>query len=256
MLAAARAAKRVLPDDAINELAEEVVARLASRIGRVTVEPRLDVSIEAFCAALISPDAEAASRIIAQERRDGVPLDVVYLHTLSGAARHLGVMWEKDEVSFLGLTVAAGRIFEIMRGLRQEVPQQAHDPKSAKRAFFAAVPGETHTLGVTMAAALLRNHGWAIELRTGMSHDALVEAIAADDQKMIGLSAGRAEGVVALIRLVLALRIVKPEAKIIVCGHVVSEVRGLVELVNADAVIEDTGDVTNQMDALLAQYQA
>ena len=249
LLLVARTGKRILPPETVQVLADEVVVRLASRLREN--QPRLDVSTEAICDALLSADAGSAQKIIDQERRDGVPVDVVYLHTLSEAAKHLGELWTRDEVSFLSMTVALGRIFEIMRGLRQETPVPSFDPRRSKRAFFASVPDEIHTLGVTVAASVMRNNGWDIELRTGLAHDALVEVIASDTHDIIGLSAGRHESVVALVRLVVALRIVKPGAKIIVCGQVVNQVPGLADLVDADGVIGDGDDALAILEGLV-----
>lgn len=243
--------KDVLPPSAIQVLADEVVVRLASlwRAG----PPRLVVGVEAMVDALISSDVGAALRIVDQERADGVSVDEICLHTLAGAARQLGDMWDEDKVSFLTLTVAIGRIFEIMRRLRQEVPLLSPDPNRKRRAFFASVPGDTHTLGVTMGATILRNHGWDISLRTGLGHDSLIEDVLADDHELIGLSAGDQEQLPALMRLIVALHLERPHAKVLVCGAITGQVRGLADMVHADGVIPSDEDAVAVMERFLDQ---
>lgn len=243
--------KDILPPSAVQVLADEVVVRLASlwRAG----PPRLAVGVDAVVEALISTDARAAHRIVDQERADGITVDEICLHRLAGAARKLGEMWEDDSVSFLTLTVAIGRIFEILRRLRQEVPLLPPDPRRKRRAFFASIPGEKHTLGVTMAATILRNHGWEIQLRTGLDHDGLVDEVLKDDHELIGLSAGSREQLPALMRLIVALHIERPHAQVLVCGPITSQVRGLAKMVHADGVILSDEDAVDVLEAYLAR---
>ncbi len=250
---AARDKSADLPAKAVRVLADEAVYRLAMRLRGPVELDRLDVSIDAFCQALLSSEPQDAGRIIAQERRDGVSLDTLYLHTIAGASRQLGEMWERDEIGFLKMTVAVGRIFTIIRQLRQEVPIAHPVPENPRRAFLASVPGETHTLGVTMAAAMLRDKGWEIDLLTGLDHDALVEACLAHDHLIFGFSAGREDAVVALIRLILAVRVERPSATIVVSGHVTDEVPGLSEMIAADAVIGEGDDIVAEMERVMVQ---
>ena len=84
----------------------------------------------------------------------------------------LGTWWEEDRVSFVEVTVGTSRMYAIMRALRRQMPLASHI--HSKSAIFASVPGETHVLGVRMAADLLRKEGWDIELKIGRTHEELV----------------------------------------------------------------------------------
>lgn len=248
-LSAVRAGRRYLPAPAVRALADEVVVRLADRLHRHGTVPSIEVSVDAFCDALQSRTIEDAVAMIDQERRDGVSVEAIYLQTLAGAARHLGVMWEQDRITFLAMTVAIGRIFEIMRRLRQEVPAVIDNPASRTRAYLTTVPGESHTLGLTMAASLLRRRGWSIELHTGLDHEALLANIESADQRIIGLAAARPESLVPLVRLIIAVRIVRPLAKIVITGSIVRKVEGLAELTGADLVIPDDDEAIDAFAA-------
>lgn len=250
--AALRLQRAVLPDRAVQLLADEVVVRLASRLRPGVEAARIAalVATEDFCAALLSDQPDAAMDMIRQEKRDGLSIETIYLGTLASAARWLGDMWERDELSFLQMSVAAGRIFEIMRTLRRTLPPVSSEDGPFKQALFMTVPGELHTLGVTMAADLFRNRGWEIDLRTGYDHEELLESIAHRPYRIIGLSAGHPSSILALTRLVVALRITHPQAHIIVSGNIVSEVPDLNALIRADTVLTAKDDPVVLLDAL------
>ena len=241
-----------LPYHAVRSLADEVVVRLAGKMRSVQGQAlaQIDVDIHAFTAALLSDTPDDAHEMIRQERREGVPIETIYLHTLAGSAKLMGKMWEEDRLSFLSMTVAVGHIFSIMRGLRYEIPLAQRARVDRHRALFLSVPGETHTIGITMAADLLRNKGWDISLKTGRSHDDLVSAIQGEYHELIGISASQPTSIGPLTRLVVALRFVQPHAHIVIGGQIVSHLPELNSLIAADAVINDGDDVEALLDSL------
>ena len=236
-----RLQKTALPGGAVQLLAEEVVSRLASRLqsGAERAAIAASVPIDDFCRALIAQDAEAALGMIRQERLEGMALETIYAGTLAAAAERLGEWWNEDRVGFLEMSLAAGRIFGIMRHLRRTIPVPHHPVGPERQALFATVPGDLHTMGVTMAADLFRNRGWEIDLRVGYGHEELMEAVAGRSYRVIGLSAGGMAGVLPLARCVVAFRITHPEVPVFVGGSVVGEMPGIGALVGADGVARD-----------------
>lgn len=251
--AAVRLQKAVLPERAVQMLADEVVVRLASRLNPTSPEAPIPtvVATDVFVDALLSDDAEAAMDMIRKERRDGLSIEVIYLGSLAAAAKRLGEMWEEDSLSFLQMSAAAGRIFEIMRMLRRTILPAPLDASPVKRALFVSVPGELHTLGVTMAADLFRNRGWEIQLRTGYEHEELLRSVMDRPFRIIGLSAAYGSSILALTRLVVALRITHPEAKIFVSGTIVAEVPDLNALIRADAVLREGDNAIEMLESFL-----
>jgi methanogenic corrinoid protein MtbC1 len=238
-----------LPDTAVHALAAEVVARLERR-GPVELDPAPHAEdIDALCDALVSQREEAAAEMVLQARLDGMMIDTVYLGYLAGAARELGRRWDEDRVTSAQMTIAAGRIYAIMRGLRQAfVSDQVLRPVDL-RALFVSVPGEIHTLGVTMAADFFRRRGWVIDLRTGMTHHDLIGSVPAESYPVIGLSAGSARMIFPLARLIVALRISNPAAWIMVSGKITDVVPDIVGLVDADGMAGDAETALEQMRA-------
>lgn len=216
----------------MRSLAQEVVERL-SRIRADGHPPPPPDQVDLLCAALTGPDPDAADRLGRQALADGLSFDAICETRLAPAARRLGTMWETDKLSFAEVALAANRLFGLLRSL-------AHRPvprTDAPFAVFAAPPGESHLLGVSMAAERARGMGWEVALHVGLGHDALVDRIAAADPDVIGLSLSGARTVLPLTRLVVALRVVLPTAPIVVSGPGVSAIGE--QVVGADAMVTD-----------------
>lgn len=246
-----------LPAEALHILAREVlnrVARRAAATARPDRAPSAD-ELEAFCDDLTRLDDDAASaRTISRAQREGATLDCVYLGWLAPAARRIGERWEADETSLVSTTIAAGRIYAILRGLRRAFPPSVSNGR--RHALFASTPGETHTMGVTMAADMFRQRGWSIDLALGRTHDELVESLRDSDHAIIGLSASRADMTAELARLVLALHICKPWAKIVVCGRIAELDPDIAGVVGADGAAADAPSAIEQMERLAGRMDA
>jgi len=190
--------------------------------------------------------------MVLQARLDGMSVDMIYLGYLAGAARELGVRWDEDRATSAQMTVAAGRIYAIMRGLRQSFVEDQFLRPVQHVALFASVPGEIHTLGVTMAADYFRRRGWQVDLRTGLSHHDLISAVEPETYPVIGLSAGSERMVFPMARLIVALRIRNPTAWIMVSGKITDLVADIMTLVDADGVAGDAETALAQMQAHMA----
>jgi len=243
-----------LPEDKVRNLAQEVVARLAERVqrdGRIRAELPAAAEVDRFCDALVSDRDHAAADIILKLRLDGTSVETVYLDYIARAAELLGNRWEEDRVSFVQMTVAAGRMLGILRGLRHVVaPRRGLAERSA---FFATVPGEDHVIGVTMAADLLRREGWAIRLMVGLDHGELVQAMQETDRAIIGLAASTADRLADLAQLVVAARISHPDVPIMIGGRIGLEEPGIDALVGADGMATDLDQTLAEMERLFEQ---
>lgn len=249
--------RETLPGDAVEALAREVVERLAQRLATLTLErARLpsDDDIDRLCRALISDDPNAALRQIARARRDGASPDSVYLAYLAVAARRLGEWWDEDNISFTSVTVAAGRIYAIMRAVRPAMVPEAGEGR--RFAIFASAPGETHTLGVTMAADIFREHGWDIALKVGLNHNELLAEVASSNCPLIGLSASDATSVTALAQLVVSLRIGSPRSLIMISGQIVKAHKDIVACLGVDGMAADMDEALVEMRRLMERAQA
>lgn len=240
----------------VEALACEVVARLAQRrpAPDLPADPGADAlpdadELETFCEALLRGDEHESAAMIAAAQARGLSLETVYTGYVAAAAARLGGQWEAGLIGCLEMMAVAGRLYAIMRSLRPAAPVAG--PGAVRRAIFASVPGDVHFLGVTMAADMFRQRGWQVDLLTGLDHDALLQRINRADVPVIGLSAGPEALLMPLARLVMALRISRPEALIVLGGRITGQRPDLAQLIDADHIAGDAISAIAPVTALL-----
>ncbi|EBA11629.1 cobalamin B12-binding domain-containing protein [Roseobacter sp. CCS2] len=244
-----RLAEQELPQDAVSSLAREVVRRLAFKMPHAVKKEDLPTAsdIDQLCAALLSEKDSAADQFILSARRDGVAIDAIYLSYVAGAARRLGEMWDDDEISFLDVTLACGKLYRIIRGLRHVIAPGILAERDEWPAMFALVPGETHTLGIEIATDIFRREGWDVDMMVGLDHDMLVDQSDRRNYRAIVLVASSDHMIEPLTRLVLAIRISHPLAHLVVAGNILDHHPDILDLVGADAMIKDIETAVSEL---------
>ncbi|MBS0123371.1 cobalamin B12-binding domain-containing protein [Thetidibacter halocola] len=245
-----------LPEAALVILAQEVILRLARWAAetapqrKIIVPPRVEPDIDSLCAALTGLESMAASRHIMAAHREGATHEELCLYHIGAAATRLGELWEEDRISLRDMALAAGRMLNLLRDLRALAPP--FEPRGSRCALFATVPGETHVLGVTMAADIFRDHGWDVDLRLERSERELSEIVRKGAYPIVGLSASSVERVRALARVILELRIVAPKILIFVSGYIAKLEPDIAIRVGADGAAWKMDDCEAEMERLHA----
>ena len=234
-----------LPEDTVITLAREVLLHVASKADPDLPAP---ADIETLALDLIHHDPDRAAGVVRSIQTAGASIADIYLHHLAAAARQLGAWWETDRISLVDVTVGTGRIFAIMRGLAPLFTLP--DPGPRKSALFAAVPDETHTLGMKMAADLFRQNDWDIDLRLGATNATLAAEIADHPPRIVGLSAGGMHATAALAKIIITIRIHSPATAILVSGQVVNDAPDIVALMQPDAMTTDFDTTEVEMNRL------
>lgn len=239
--------------DLVHSLALEVISRLdrkaATILDDASVISATDVSV--LCDALLSTEETRATDLVMQMVERKIDIDVLHLAYLGEAARMMGARWEDDLASSAEVIIGAGRIYRILRQLRDRFLFARPLRPDDYRAVFASVPGEVHTLGITIAADYMRRRGWQVDLRSGMDHEALVDQIGHSDYSIIGLSASTSAAIFPLTRLIVALRISNPRAWIVIGGTIVQAVPDIVTLVDADGAVRTVEEASAHFDAVM-----
>lgn len=245
-----------LPADTIANLAKTIVGQLAEKAKKDAPSKEHAVnqdSLENFCTCLLNPSPDAAVSFIKEKLAEGVGRQKVYLEYIGAAAERLGKGWDEDRLSFVDVAIGTGHLYALMRAIRLKQVQSHEGLVLDKSALFAAVPGEIHGVGISMAANIFRDADWDIDLQLGTEHDTLVAHIEASQPKIIGLSLSSERSFEALVRLVIAIRIVAPEAILgVATGGTLEKdkVRGLVDI---DLLFEDANTALDDMNALIAR---
>ncbi|SEM54844.1 Methanogenic corrinoid protein MtbC1 [Loktanella fryxellensis] len=243
-----------LPEDSVETLAREVIRRLTEHDDSSSVDTPADAQIELLCHALVAEDSKAGAAYINEVRSAGVSIDAVYLRYLARAARMLGHWWDIDALSFPQVALGTGRMYAIMRAMHHQMPiKRQSDSRSA---VFVSVPGETHTLGVRMAADLFRKDGWEIDLRIDENHDSLVAHIVESRAMLVGISAGGKQSLQALSQLIVALRIRMPTTALFISGQITEEAIEAIKLIGVDGIVSDIDEAKKLMgDLWVAKHE-
>lgn len=244
-----------LPQKSVESVALEVVRRLAFRMPRTVGADHLpsEEEIVDLCDALLSDDEDSGDRIILAARRDGVPIDVIHLGYVASAARRLGDLWVDDQISFVDVTLASGRLYRIIRGLRHVIDKKAPEASDTKSVLFALAPNETHTLGIEIAADLFRRAGWDVALSVGDNRDDVVAQTETRPLDAVVLVAQTDRNLGDLIALVLAIRITQPYTHVVVAGNIVDQIDDVGDLIGADAVIGDMEHAITDLDKIVSK---
>lgn len=230
------------PEDPISKL-----ARLA--MAKVVLDAREKVASQAAMAetplphvtamayALADTNHELAEEMVAELLGLGLSVQDLCLDHLAPAARELGEWWERDKMPFAEVALATARIQSILRTIPASRAQATGD--GGHGGLFAAVPGETHTLGVIMAADHFRRLGWDVGLLIGMDHAEISDKISNDDRSVIGLSCAGRHSSKGLKKLVDDIRVRRPDMAIIVAGNIVHDKDTMAKLPYVDGIVND-----------------
>ncbi len=250
------AKRRELAPDAVHILTADIVRRLAAEeVGNGVVTLK-DDSLAAFCEALVQPGPEAALAFIGARQAEGVTRADIYLGYIAAAARQLGVAWDHNRLSLTEVTIGTGHLYALMRALRAEAAQGRPPCDARKFALFAAVPGEDHSIGITVAADMFRNAGWDIDLQLATDHDALIARAERTQPRVIGLSLSTAGRLHALARLVVALRLALPRAVIGVAPAAALDAAALDGILDVDLVLGDADTARADLERLIAPQRS
>ncbi|WP_199200452.1 cobalamin B12-binding domain-containing protein [Alkalicaulis satelles] len=243
-----------LAHTAIRALVDETLLRLSERARDTRLARSSDIRpelLDQFCVLITQDEPDALLAFIGGQRRAGLTRSGVYQGYIAAAAQWLGRQWQEDTLSSLQVAKASGHLYALMRALRAERP--VHPVSARRSAFFATVPGEDHAVGVTLAAEIFREAGWSIDLLTGAGHQAILDRITRTRPYLIGLSLSSDRSLAALVRLVVSIRLVSPQAVIGAAPPLTLEDRSLMEMADIDLVFRDARTALSDLEALAAQ---
>lgn len=172
---------------ALRFLVESALQRVKS--GREPELPRdREAWIKHLSKALVSESNTSHKTAIASLLMKGLKTEDFYEHFVPAAARYLGELWVKDEISFVDVTIGAGRLQALFRESPEPVKGMDRAIPLGQSVLMTIPVFEDHSLGAFLAADQLRRHGVWVHMGIGLRSDELAELIATRRFAAIGLS--------------------------------------------------------------------
>lgn len=239
-----------LAGDSVNAILErEIIPRLMTahapdRMDAADGAPRTIGANDARRFALLPLSQDAAGLLDEVEGflADGVSVEAIYIDLLAPAARRLGEMWEADECDFIDVTMGLWRLQEVMREISARVPVIPCIPASdAKRALFASMPGDQHSMGPLMLDEVFARGGWNSLVLTDPKRKEILDLLAQERFDVVGLTLSRDCPSSAVTNIIRAMRSISrnPNLSILVGGRMINHNPAIVAEVGADGTGAD-----------------
>lgn len=202
---------------------------------------------------VLARDVAVASRYVEAMRERGVAVEALYLDLLAPTARQLGDMWTADICSFADVTIALGRLQQMLHDL-SAVFLADGEPTNGLRVLLVPAPGDQHTFGLSMVAEFFRRAGWDVWTQASMTRHELIDAVREQWFAVVGLSVSCNVRMEALASSVRAVRRFSRNRSvgILVGGPAFTEDPSLASLIGADATAADGRRATTRASQLLS----
>ena len=246
-----------LPDGTLESVTSELVRRLVRNRTSLEagnghhLEMPESADIAAFCDALTDPDATRSLAFFDSLTRAGKTVDTLALRYIASAAELLGKRWERDECSFLEVTLGMARLHGLQRSIRSGFAPARLNLDPELTALFTVTPGDTHVLGVTIAADFFRRAGWVVDLNTAPEIDRLLAMASLTSYSVVGVSVGAYPDDGRLEETISRLRDLQPGARLALGGHVDHLQPALLTRIRADVIVEDVTTAPFSLQTML-----
>lgn len=158
-----------------------------------------------YLALLLQGSSKAALDLAQRTIHDVAQLQRFYLNQLSPVLHHIGLLWEKNEISVAQEHLATAIVGRLMAALYLRFANLTGVP--GKTALVASGPGELHEVGARMVADFLEEGGWEVTYLGGnLAQGEILSALKRCKPFLFALSVSSVFSLEAARRLVLALR--------------------------------------------------
>ena len=142
----------------------------------------------AFTAYCVKGDALHVTQIVDKLIEQGLRQDRIFLELITPAARHLGVLWEKDECSFSDVTCGLAMMHQVTHRLGYGFSDAPVVQGENTRVMLSCAPGSQHFLGLTIVADFFRREGAHVVIEISSTESELMRAVANEWFDVIGIS--------------------------------------------------------------------
>ena len=232
---------RTIEREVIPRLILNTRRRLTAMPGRAKVEALDGCNVSEFCHIVLTSELAQAEAYVSREIAQGASHARLLLDLFAPAARLLGELWESDECSFIDVTIALGKLQQLLR-LFSETYRRFPQPETLGfRALLATVPGNQHTFGLLIVEELFRQAGWTVLGLSSPSRSELLDAAAHEWFPVIGLSISCDASAASVAALITEVRAVSLNRSVLILagGRYVTDNPSRSMLLGADLVGAD-----------------
>ena len=182
------------PANVVRRIKNEIIPRIVLALRSVpppkSVAIIQDDSPKAlqFATFVIGNDDDAAFDFVDNLLMQGMTVEAVFLDLLTPAARYLGEMWEADATDFATVTLGVSRMQRILRKLSEPFLNQQDRETHGESALLTTIPGEQHSLGLSVVAEFFRRSGWNLCTGPFGSHRELTALVQSQWFDIVGFS--------------------------------------------------------------------
>ncbi len=212
---------------------------------------------EAFQVLVLHRDTFECFEFVNRLREKGISLPDLYLGLFSPLARELGTRWENDELSFVDVTKAMGRLQSLVHTFSQS-GQTLHPIDAAHRVVLASSPEEQHVLGMLIVSKLFEMDGWEVSGGPGMTTGPRLNNLVHDEWfGVVGLTASSEERAIQLKKAIDEIRRTSRNQGVcvIVGGHGFDEHPEISADIGADELVTDAADAVTKAEKLIASHE-
>ena len=235
-----------------------VRAHVASAAPQKPAGPQVtDEDVRRLTEQVLNADDQVLQESVSDLRRRGVSVQSIFLDLLAPVARQLGEHWSCDTCSFTEVTVAMGRLQQLLRANSSAFGMGSigENPQPEKRILLLPCPGEQHTFGLSLVAEFFYRAGWDVSTTFVQPTGSLSALVEREWFDVVGLSLGHTAQASRLDDCVRQIRraSMNPRVFILAGGVAFALNPELADQVSADAVINDAASAPQVAAALLTQ---
>jgi len=210
-----------------------------------------------FAQMVLSNTAESLVQYVGELISRGVSVQAIYMDLLAPTARRLGDYWNDDRSSFADVTIALGKLQQILHELSRRTTHAQEMHRHGRTALFATAPTEQHTFGLLVIEEFFRRAGWRTWCEPGGTSAELAQMVGAHWYDVFGLSVScdtQLEQVTSIITSV--RRSSKNQSiRIMVGGRLFIERPELAAAVGADVTASDGNEAVSKAESAVVQLE-
>lgn len=225
----------------LSVLAEQVLRSITVREAPKPAPPcarRVDVLMD----AVLTPAAFAASDVVERLLASGLSQRAIADVYVPAVARRLGDCWSGNEMSFTRVTIASGRLQEMLGHLAEANDRPVVADRTKPRVALLTLADDQHTLGWKLLTVQLRRQGVTVFAIPGATPGDAVQLVERGRCHLVLVSASRLAVLGRIAEIASGLRARQVNVPPIVLGGLVAEqVPGSTSLPDVACITNDLG---------------